>query len=403
MSRDFLQSHVGPQSPMVLGYNPLENSPWLSRKWRVTINHMLDRRDLGPETAGTWGALSVYKLPKLAEKITKIQLVTVVSPLTRVAGTYARFEDFVGFDHIDRVELSYAGNMLQTLYSLQLYFWHRMHKRQDKQDAEAVITAGNLTVAERNALALGAQTWYLDLPFFFTYETHSSFPLMVLADELRLEVYFKNLQNIVQSDDAVGNITCTITNQYVKVTFVHNINLERNIVKQGAQEGNGLLFPILDVERQTQVPLLAGDTQYPVRLTNVKSPCTYYQFVLRKNSNINTNNGNTFNAFENLKNHDLYANSQPLVRTIEHDYNLFYLNPLYYEGPCRDSIYGNSFSLVPENKYDANGSNLFSNQNNPTINIQMPATLGENYYFDGLFYVENFIQLKGADVIKVFK
>jgi hypothetical protein len=403
MSRDFLQSHIGPESPLVLGFNPLDNSPWLARKWRVAINSVLDRRDIQPDTPGQYSNTTVYKIPKIAEKITKVQHIHTVSALARVGGTYARFEDFAGFDHIDNIQISYAGNLIQTIYGMQLYLWHRMHKRQDKQDAEAILVAGNRTVAERNADSAAAQTWVIDVPCFFTYETHSSFPIMVLADELRWETTFRPLAAIVQSDAAVGNVTGTLTQQLMRVWFVHNIQLERDMMKTGVNEGNGLIFPILDVERQNLTLLPSGNQSFNVRLTNAKAPCSYFQFFIRKNSNINVNHANTFNAFENLREWDMTANAQPLKRTVEHDYNLYHINPLYYEGTPRDSIYGDSFSLVPENKYDCNGSNYFAMQNNPTLNITMPAVLGENHYSDVYLYVENFIQVKGPDVVKIFK
>lgn len=405
MSKDFLQSHVGPESPLVLGFNPLTDSPWLPRKWRVTINHIIDRRDVAPESSGQPGGSTVYKWPKIAEKVTKIQVMTTHAALAQTGGTYVCFEDFAGFDEIDHVDISYAGNPLQTIYGLQMYIWHRLHKRQDKQDAEAVLVGGNMTQAERITAAASAQKFYVDIPAFFTYETHSSFPLLVLAEEIRFEVFYKQLSQVVNSDASLGNVTGgAITTQALRISFVQNIKSEKNIINSAVNEGNGIIFPILDVERQPLNLLQSGNTSFNVKITNAKAPCSYFSFVARKNSKINsTTYGNTFNQFETVSNWDLMANSDYLIRNVEHDYNLFYLNPLYYEGPPRDNIYGSSFSLVPENRYDCNGSNYFAMQNNPTLDVTMPSALGENYYLDAFFFVENFIQIKGPDVIKIFK
>jgi hypothetical protein len=411
MSRDLLQSHVGPESPLVLGFNPITDSPWLPRNWKKTINHLIDRRDLPTESSGQFGGHSVYKLSKVAEKISKIQSKVTTSAITQSGGTASRFCEYVGFEMYDHIDLSYAGNPLQTLYGLQLYLWHLAHKRSDKRDAEATLVGGGgnfATPAQRNNTGAGkgtaAQTFYTDLPFFFTYETHNSFPILVLAEELRVEVYYKTIPQIVQSDAAVGNVTVTLTNQVLRVTYVHNIQKERDILKNGVNADQGILFPILDVERQPLYLIASGSSSpFQIKLTNPKSPCTYSQFIFRKNSNINTNNGNTFNTFENVSSYNIEANNNPLVREVEHDYQMFYLNPMYYDGSPDDHIYGHSWSLAPENKMDAHGSNYFGMQNNPIINVTFTSAPAENWYFDGFFYVHNFIQVKGPDVIKIFK
>ncbi len=408
MSRDLLQSHVGPESPLVLGFNPITDSPWLPRNWKKTINHIIDRRDIPAESTGNFGSQTVYKLSKVAEKVSKIQHIVTTSAFTRTGGTFARFCDYVGFEMHDRIELSYAGNPLQTLYGLQLYLWHRMHKRQDKADAEAILVGGNLTTTQRNDTSGGrgtaAQTFYVDLPFFFTYETHNSFPILVLAEELRIEVHYKTVPQIVQSDATLGNVTVNVTNQELRVTYVHNIQKERDILKVGVNSENGVLFPILDVERQPLYLITSGSTTAQIKLTNPKSPCTYFQFVLRQNADINSATyGNIFNNFQAITSWDAEANNNPLVRLVEHDYQMYYINPLYYEGTPRDFVYGHSFSLMPENKMDAHGSNYFAMQNNPLININFTSAIGSNWYFDGFFYVHNYIQVKGPDVVKIFK
>jgi hypothetical protein len=407
MSRDLLQSHVGPESPLVLGFNPITDSPWLPRNWKKTINHIIDRRDLPAESTGTYGGHTVFKISKIAEKVSKLQSVITVSALTRVGGTQSRFVKFVGFEMIDRAELSYAGNPLQTLYGLQLYLWSRMHKRSDKRDSEALLVGGIEAVTTRNTLATAAQTFYVDLPFFFTYETHNSFPILVLAEELRLEIYYKTLPQIVQSDATLGNVTGSITSQELRVTYIHNIQKEREILKVGVNSDDGILFPVLDVERQPLYLIPSGSSSpFQIKLTNPKSPSTYCQFIFRKNSEINSvTYANEPNSFQHIASWNMEANNSPLVREVEHDYQLNYLNPLYYDGRSEENIYGHSWSLMPENRMDAHGSNYFGMQNNPIINVTFSAsnTPAENWYFDGFFYVHNFIQVKGPDVIKIFK
>jgi hypothetical protein len=402
--RDFLQSHVGPESPLLLGFNPITDSPFIPRDWKRTINFTVDRRDINADNAPAFSAEQNFKMPKVAEKVGKLQLVYTISALTNGgAGTYERLVDFAGFEAIDRIEISYAGNHLQTIYGLQLYLWHRMHLRQDKQDAQAHLVGGNLTAAERNTAADAAQTFYVDIPAFFTYETHQSFPPLVLADELRIDVHFKSLNSIVQSDSAVGTVTATITSSKLRVTFINLIQMEREVIKQGTQEGNGLIFPILDVERQSSYQLASGSATHQVKLTNPKSPCSYFLFVVRNNADINTPYANNPFNFQAIDSWNMEANNQPLVRDVEHEYQMYYLNPLYTDATPRDNVYGHYFSLAPENRVDHHGSNYFAMQNNPVINVTHTGALATNHYFDGLFFVHNFIQIKGPDIVKIFK
>lgn len=404
MSREFLQSHVGPESPLLLGFNPINDSPFIPRDWKRSINFTLDRRDINADNSPAFGGEQNFKMPKVAEKVGKIQLIFTISSLTNSGGgSYERLVDFAGFNAIDRVEISYAGNHLQTIHGLQLYLWHRMHLRQDKQDAEAHLVGGNLTTAERNTAADSSQTFYVDLPAFFTYETHQSFPPLVLADEIRIDVHYNTLNNIVQSDSAVGTVSATITSSKLRITFINLTQGERDVIKEGTQTGNGLIYPIMDVERQSSQQLQSGQSSHQVKLTNPKSPCSYFLFVVRANADINTAYDNDPYNFQAIDNWELEANNQPLVRTVEHDYQIYYLNPLYTDATPRENVYGHYFSLSPENRVDHHGSNYFAMQNNPVITINHASSLGTNHYFDGLFFVHNFIQIKGPDIVKIFK
>lgn len=363
--RSFIGANTGVQDVFFLG---TKLSPFAYKGWTVSTNFMLERKEYDPMTAPAFGQSIKFQYPNdcdlagpvtLVIRLPRLDLVQTTDQLQNNAGD-PRYVEGVGWHCINRIEVKYGANLLQTIKPEDMEIRAELFEPDEilkytrenvlegitandlhsiSKAPESIPTSGNiylqglsttnsanLTAADKTLIVkyVKQRTCVVNLTTLFWGQTPNQWlPIFLLRDpnNLIIEVFFKNLNQLItrNAGEPTGglslpaSIAADSTSKFevkLRCTNVHLSQAEKAYFsaragargnKGGSTEDDGLLYKFQDYERhEREVITFSGSAEkkHTLRLSNFRSPTTSLIFFLREKGRVDGvyNNSNANDA-----------------------------------------------------------------------------------------------------------
>jgi hypothetical protein len=405
------QTNVGVHNAMLLSTH---DTPFDYHGWSTITNHSFELRSISPQRDVSGSPdLVEFKLPKTGDKIGKIWLTWTWQAVTggiQGGGTFRRLVDYAPYRKISKIEYIYVNTPIRTTNGDDLWLRHRQEDNVEEHEGEVVRVKGDLTTAERDALALGEQEIWVELHPHWTTDPSKYFIPNAQSHEMTINVHLEADRFIIQSDWATTSTMSvpikptTMKIKYIEYSFDPD---ERSHHIAKTQQKDGLVYMVHDMERQPKNTIPTGTVagvEFPIKLSSIKSPVYDLRFIVRNYNDV-YGTAAQVKPYENIlkiRAWKIVANGKDIVPLTTDFENVFVLNPLYF--PCMpgDKIYGDSHSLAPTDKQHASGMLTYGYLNDPQLVIILDVTTQEDLTVDIFANIHNFVQHHHGDMRKIF-
>lgn len=378
-------------------------------------NYFRFRNDVLPvesQTLGaSWSAVTrTFRIPKLADKITKARLMCQMSALSGGGGTYRRFSDYLGYALVDNIQLFSANNRLQYLTGDDLFLRNVKYMDTEQQDAENVLVAGNLSQSQRNSLATGVQELILDIPFYCFQQRGKALNPFQTAIEYEIRWRIKKLNDVIETD---GTPAATLSEIKLRLETVHVEAAERDHITDLVQQQHGIVYKMDDHQRSAFTDgTTSATTSQKCVLDSHRGATKVLNFMVRTTSEINgtTTINRPYDNFHQVPAFRLTsAGGDEIVASNEDLYNRYVEFKDHYPAPAGKRIYSHSFCSHPSNHNDVTGTMNFGNINKPTLELQWGSQIAgaavnapaSAYTVTVITEEHNFIQHSNGEIIQV--
>lgn len=357
----------------------VENSKFFYRGYTTERNKWTEWKEISPDSKDvTYGGYTSFFVPLYPDKMGPVVLAWTQGQLTTTGGTYRRFCDYLGLAAIEKIELRYGPNIVNTQYPDRKFYNINKYLSQESKDIEASLLAGNLSTAQRNALAADAagQRVFLNVPFPFCLHPDRFQEIRALSTPPEIRVYWKNLGDIVQTDGTAP--VSTISNLILKAHWVHFESVERDLVVLLTESDHGIVrlteeTKITNTTNATKVP--AGTTgEFIMELKNWKTDVRFFAFWVRPKGNLGgdltKNKWYEAAEFKQINRFRILTGSnEEVIGWQEGAFNLLCYHHMYYHGPSGIAIYFYTWADNPMDDRNATGSYNFQALQNPQLII----------------------------------
>jgi hypothetical protein len=477
--KPFLGSNTGVQDIFFFG---TQLSPFAYKGWTTSTNFMIERKDYDPinttafnntitfqypqDTDLAGPPAIVIQLPRIAVNansggtFTQTGGSSYIDPAT---GTYRvnvqsacenhRYIEGAGLHAIEKIDIVYGSNLLQTIKPEDLELRANLYEQQEtlQYTKELMGWYGSSHASDRGSTAEDAllRTYVIHLPtVFWGISPNQWLPVFLLKDvnNLRIHVKLRDWASIVTYDvasnqvpphthiqtlptgvTADGNTPLSVR---LRCVNVHLTAFEKDYFVQlagsrGTREGtedDGLLYKFQDIERHEREVVAAGSPTKVLKLSNFRSPTTQLIFILRPQAKVDSKFPYTASAaasqslalqrqdptqasYEGITYNKITANGMDLCREQHWRDTTLSEMLLYYPNGFKKDIYVRVFNdLTPTDELNCVGSINFMNLNNPQLELkwstnELPA---QACYLDVYAKVHQVIQLVNGQLHKLF-
>lgn len=284
-----LRYNTGPQdgSLFALGfeYCLFKYQPWevAGDKVRQTDKTTFVQSEISP------GKKIALEFEKTGTFLEDVIMKTTYGPVTGIgAGTYARFIDWAGLGVVQKIEVTYQQNTIQSYDNLGLFIdYFRDHDITHRNVFRDGL-AGGLSTSRRNTRALSNQVFSTYLkPYWYGMRGHCPL-LTALANKIRILIYLAPLTDILESDYTQG-ATSTLTQIEFLSEIINLTGADRESAVMPTFTPRGLSYLVQRKSVISYQKIPAGTTSYVVNLSGLTNPFYAIYFILQRNSEQNTN------------------------------------------------------------------------------------------------------------------
>lgn len=208
------------------------------------------------------------------------------------AGSSAAYMDDLGAGLLEDVTVDYASKVVQSYSGEALKFYQRLMDHDiTKEHYFALQQAGlpgNAGTAIRAANVTNGVRLYICLDWlWWTRESQQILTPEAMSSNLEVTIKFRALENVVLgrvTGPAIGNPFTTApvitqTRLAHQLIFTPKVEATRHLARY--ENRRGLLFKILDFERQLRQNVAAAAGIYPIKLDNLRLDSSFIMFVVR--------------------------------------------------------------------------------------------------------------------------
>ena len=193
----------------------------------------------------SWGnKVSVLIPPTKGDYIQKMYLHFTLPALTNNGGSFASYTNTIGFNIFEKIELYIGETMITRKYSnsLEAELYQRTLKDSYDNMNQTIGRFDDMFKLQANAAAETVYT--VPLSFWFTEDTKKAFPLFLVKNQdIRLDIYIRNFQDIVNYDSNTppNQVTPTTFRLLVKFSSIENSLKQITDLNQKTKE---IIIPI---------------------------------------------------------------------------------------------------------------------------------------------------------------
>jgi hypothetical protein len=269
-----------------------------------------------PDATNTpaFGSIVTYKIRRNGDQfLNKGHLVTVISPVTKTGGTYARLSNAGGIFMWKRFEIWQFGELKRTVQADFVFNNLLYNTNNDHFSFISQAIGYDVSTSNRNTAAGGAQTFAINLQRLFNLFAK---PLdrTLINDDLEIRGYLQDsVVNVCQTDGT--SPTFTITDTYLDLEYVDPKSKIINATRQLYIDNGKMGEPMFDVEYiQNITTLVSGATTATINLPELKDRDVIdLQVIIRPSASLNAVNADYTDTYTaatswNLKSNSLYLN-----------------------------------------------------------------------------------------------
>jgi hypothetical protein len=326
---------------------------------------------------------SDFTIPIFADKLGPVQLQWTQSALAVTGGTYAAYSDYLALAAINRIEIIFGSNIVYTHYPLKK-FWNIQKKlTEEKKDIELAMVAGDLTLAQRIALAANAQDLIYDIPLPFTMSPDRYQELRQLAIQPIIRVHWNSPSAFVETDGTVP--VTSVTNPKLTMYTIHLEPEERSMNNEVCESNHG----IVRLSEESKVEFTTTSTNVPaatvgewqIELKNYKNSLRFLAFTLRAATDLTTANLSRPYEVSRMRGATSATPNVPELRRwrlvtgggeilLDWQYTkhqLLYQHKMYFNSPAGAPIFGWYWDDNPTDELNTHGAFNFQSVLNPIL------------------------------------
>lgn len=256
-------------------------------------------------------------------------------PALAVAGgaTYNRYCNWLAYAALDKLEIRYGSNNIQTYRPDQLFVEDQIGSDECKANS-AQLALGNLTAAQRNTYALNPTPVRLNVPTPWIEMRDHAPPICALANKIQFTFYFKTPSYFIQTD-GVKAASIAFTDVHFDYQGIHETGRTRGEYTAVTQTPQGVSYLYDDVQ--------SADYAIPAGLLTSAQGA---------NIELRDIDGSVSKSYILLRTEDQLDPSNP-------DIEPYGINPLYYSN-CSYNINSNGMYLYDQDQFAADGVYKYS-------------------------------------------
>jgi len=226
-----------------------EFSPFEHQEHRGISNFHHDEDEIAASTVGTFGAESVFRIPRgeqaiwrthLRLKISSIENATYTDPLD--SNVDPCLVPYFGYQCIDNVEIRHAGRKIYSFTGFDEFLRHQMTKDNDDAVAADQAVGGGLTARDRVHRSKRPQEFRIKLQHLFWNTPHQLLPARDLAHDLTLVVRWKPMRQLIQNPGGQANLSIKLEEQALSYTVVFLPNEIYSRISAKNNSATGLVY-----------------------------------------------------------------------------------------------------------------------------------------------------------------
>ncbi len=403
-AREFFRVNTGPQdgSLFSMGY---ANSMFRHEPHHTFSDRVREPIEIVVENPGfnVEKTIEVEKLGSMAEDHEVEFDLSAITP--GLGATFFRFVNWLGYRLISEYSLRYAGNQIVTHFPEKLYIEHKLKHSSETQAVMDSLVAGNLTIAQRNALALGTQRIRVPLPTPWRYLRGHSLLIAALSNKMRHSIKIPTLASLIQTDAA--GATATMNRMAMHVEIIHATGPERAETTAITLRPTGMNYLFADNRYHRQELIPAGTTVANIKLTNFDSPSWLVAAFLQQQTLVDDPNNQFLDIDPTYLNlidtYQIRGGSSDLLKPTRASTGLQYLHKKFFPGiPFNHGLLLAPLSEYPNIDNCASGSYNFANISNPQFIITFFAPLANPMYIWITSFDHNWTNHQGGDYQKIW-
>lgn len=311
----------------------------------------------------------------------------------------ARFNDWTGFDLIDRIEFVYNNKRFWQETGERMRWKTATRFNAESRTAIALAVGGNLTDVERTALALAPQTF--TVPIWVPWrKLKKQLPMIGIPNKIRVNVFMKAANLACFAPIAPFNQTWTYSNVTLRVEG-NDID-ETKKAKYWNASKQGITIKTVEFESHVRELVPAGTTTFRLKIRNIKNDAYLMYFTLRQRVALDDAQQRDPWDFFLCQDYRLEDSNQPMFDTV--NTARFFKTQWHQLFPDAENNTGYHViwfcpkALVRASEDDCYGSRAMVHYNNPELVITFAAPTASDLYLDLVGEVHNSIISKAGDV-----
>jgi len=251
--------------------NYLSLSPFMKKPYYQQTDHIRQQNYEEKTENLKWGGSVKLQFEKSAPVLTKTYLELDLSAVVpNGVGTYARLQNYAGLVAIQKITFTSTEQDFDVYPTLKNFLSITRNTSDEEYALEVAPLKGNLSIAQRNALALAPQTLRVDLKPYWDEILSASPILSSISRILRVTIDFCTLDTIVQQDYTLPP-TLTINAARLAYETVHLPAFERDYLSKVTLTDRGLSHLYEDFHSFT-TDIAAGLTEKTIKLEGFQLP-----------------------------------------------------------------------------------------------------------------------------------
>lgn len=290
---------------------------------------------------------------------------------------------------IEYVELRHATNVVQRLTGDQLWLRNVKYMNTEQRDAENVCVAGRLSTSQRDYAATQTQHLIVNLPFYFSDDERKALTMHSLSQEPKVFIKFRPLTTLLQTDQALANISAPVTGVQMSAECIALEPQERDDWTAMLQQKYGLVYKIDDYIQSNNL-VTTGTAQTSatkIALDSHRGATKCINVMVRRAAGSDGNTTSYARYYEDFAEipafRILSVGGHEITQNKDNLYVRFSEWPIYHPSPAAPQILFHSFTMNPADHNNCEGSMNFASITKPQLELGWAAapqaSPAENY------------------------
>ena len=300
--------------------------------------------------------------------------------------TYARYCDYLAYAIIDKVEIMFTSNNLQT-FTMDTEWSATQFYCDEKRANEDKLVGGNLSAAARNTYAANPYPLQVRIPTPWKDIKSHNLIISALASKPTINIYFKNPASFIESDGAKP-AEIVFTNCSIRYEQIHTTGHTRLELTAIQNEPNGIAY-LYDDTAQFDFDIPADyfkstGNKFPAELRSIDGPIRKLRFIVRTVDQLDPTLNNTSpydidpKYIEGMESY-IVSNNMELADA-NGEQQIDGVRDVQKFHHCRsDTLQVEKlWEEFPEAMNCASGNASFGNYTNPILNLSNPSLAGSH-------------------------